>query len=122
MDKGYKVSIQPMDTFSYSNENIQNVINIANEIHPETLSMVDTYSLASTEDIDRVYHFYEAGLNKNIKIGFHSHNNQLNSLALASALYENKRHRTQPGYRCVIVWDGQGRRKPEHGTICGIFK
>lgn len=83
MDKGYKVSIQPMDTFSYSDENIQNVINIANEIQPETLSMVDTYSLASTEDIDRVYHFYEAGLNKNIKIGFHSHNNQLNSLALA---------------------------------------
>ena len=83
MDKGYKVSILPMDTFSYSDENIQNVINIANEIQPETLSMVDTYSLASVEDIDRVYHLYEAGLNKNIKIGFHSHNNQLNSLALA---------------------------------------
>ena len=46
MDKGYKVSIQPMDTFSYSDENIQNVINIANEIQPETLSMVDTYSFA----------------------------------------------------------------------------
>ena len=45
--------------------------------------MVDTYSLATTDDIDRVYNIYERGLNKNIKIGFHSHNNQLNSFALA---------------------------------------
>ena len=82
-DKGYKVSIQPMDTFSYGNESIEKIISIANEISPEALSMVDTYSLATTDDIDRVYHLYESGLDIKIKIGFHSHNNQLNSFALA---------------------------------------
>ncbi len=83
VDKGYKVSIQPMDTFSYSDENVEKVVKIANTVAPEALSMVDTYSLATTDDIDRVYNIYERGLNKNIKIGFHSHNNQLNSFALA---------------------------------------
>lgn len=82
-NKGYKVSIQPMDTFSYSSENIKKIIGVANEIHPEALSMVDTYSLATEEDIDRVYDLYEANLDGEIKIGFHSHNNQLNSFALA---------------------------------------
>lgn len=81
--KGYRVSIQPMDTFSYSKDNIMKIIDVANEIQPEALSMVDTYSLADTEDIDRVYGLYEKNLNKDIKIGFHSHNNQLNSFALA---------------------------------------
>lgn len=83
IDKGYKVSIQPMDTFSYSEQNIKKVIEIANSLQAEALSMVDTYSLATIDDIDRVYNFYENYLNKNTKIGFHSHNNQLNSFALA---------------------------------------
>lgn len=83
LNKGYKVSIQPMDTFSYSNDNIKKIIEIANRVQPEALSMVDTYSLATTDDIDRVYNLYEKDLDKNVKIGFHSHNNQLNSFALA---------------------------------------
>ncbi len=86
--KGYRVSIQPMDTFSYSEENIQKIVKMANEIQPEALSMVDTYSLASAVDIDRVYGLYEKNLDKNIKIGFHSHNNQLNSFALAQHFLE----------------------------------
>ena len=83
IDKGYRVSVQPMDTFSYSEENIKKIIDVANSVHPEALSMVDTYSLATVDDIDRVYDLYSRHLDKKIKIGFHSHNNQLNSFALA---------------------------------------
>ncbi len=83
LDKGYKVSIQPMDTFSYSDENIIKIIELANEVQAEALSMVDTYSLATSTDIDRVYNLYKKSLDRKIKIGFHSHNNQLNSFALA---------------------------------------
>lgn len=83
MDKGYMVSIQPMDTFSYSDEHILEIISIANELNVQMLSMVDTYSLATESDIDRVYSIYKNNLNIGIKIGFHSHNNQLNSYALA---------------------------------------
>lgn len=82
-EKGYRFSIQPMDTYSYSEENIRKIIDVANEVKPETLAMVDTYSLAMPEDVERVYEIYEKYLDKEIKIGFHSHNNQLNSLALA---------------------------------------
>lgn len=88
IDKGYKVSIQPMDTFSYSEENIRTIIEVANELNVEMLAMVDTYSLATEKDLDRVYPIYRQNLKKGIKIGFHSHNNQLNSYALARHFIE----------------------------------
>lgn len=88
IDKGYKVTIQPMDTFSYEREYVEEVIEIANRLKPEALAMVDTYSLAREEDIDRVYDIYRNRLEPEIKIGFHSHNNQLNSLALAKHFVE----------------------------------
>lgn len=81
--KGYHISIQPMDTFSYSEEHLRQVIDLANQLRPETLSMVDTYSLATEDDVDRVCAVYREYLDEGIKIGFHSHNNKLNSLALA---------------------------------------
>ena len=85
---GYRLSIQPMDTYSYSDENILKIIHMANQIKPETLSIVDTYSVAATDDVDRVYRLYEKHLSPEIKIGFHSHNNQLNSFALARRFIE----------------------------------
>lgn len=82
-DKGYRVSVQPMDTFSYSDNDLHRIVDIANEIQPFMLAMVDTYSLASEEDVERVYAVYKNNLAMNIRIGFHSHDNQLNSFALA---------------------------------------
>lgn len=80
--KGYLVSIQPMDTFSYTDDDLDKLIGIANEVNPYMLAMVDTYSIANEEDIERVYTKYESKLDKSIRIGFHSHNNQLNSFGL----------------------------------------
>ncbi len=87
-ERGYRLSIQPMDTYSYSEENVRKVIQMANRIKPETLSIVDTYSVATTDDVVRVYKLYEESLSPGIKIGFHSHNNQLNSFALARKFIE----------------------------------
>ncbi len=88
MDKGYRVAIQPMDTFSYSEEDLMKVINIANRLVPATLSMVDTYSIAAEKDVDRVYSVYRQYLKEGIRVGFHSHNNQLNSFSLARHFME----------------------------------
>jgi 4-hydroxy 2-oxovalerate aldolase len=77
-----------MDTFSYSENNVKTIIGVANELNVEMLAMVDTYSLATERDVDRVYSLYRENLNKNIKVGFHSHNNQLNSYALARHFVE----------------------------------
>lgn len=81
-NKGYLVSIQPMDTFSYTDDDLEKVIDIANEVKPFMLAMVDTYSIADEDAVDRIYTKYRERLNKDIKIGFHSHNNQLNSFGL----------------------------------------
>lgn len=82
-EKGYLVSIQPMDTFSYTDYDLEKLVELANETAPFMLSMVDTYSVADEDDIDRVYSKYQSGIENNIKIGFHSHNNRLNSFGLA---------------------------------------
>lgn len=82
-NKGYLISIQPMDTFSYTDEDLDRIIDIANEVKPYMLAMVDTYSIADEDAIDRVYSKYRARLDKSIRVGFHSHNNQLNSFGLA---------------------------------------
>lgn len=87
-DKGYRLSIQPMDTYSYTDDDLKRIIEVANDIYPETLAIVDTYSIAQTQDVERVYKVYEKNLDKGIKIGFHSHNNQLNSFALARKVME----------------------------------
>ena len=81
-NKGYLVSVQPMDTFSYTDEDLDKVIAIANEVKPFMLAMVDTYSIANEKAVDRVYSKYREKLDKDIKVGFHSHNNQLNSYGL----------------------------------------
>lgn len=96
--KGYRFSIQPMDTYSYDEESIKNIIEVANKVQPEMLAIVDTYSLANVEDVERVYEIYERYLDRNIKIGFHSHNNQLNSLALASKFIEISKE-----YRDIVI-------------------
>lgn len=87
-DKGYRVSVQPMDTFSYSKDDLYRIVDIANEIQPFMLAMVDTYSLSTEDDVSRVYAVYKEKLDKKIRIGFHSHNNQLNSFALARHFIE----------------------------------
>lgn len=87
-DKGYRVSVQPMDTFSYSEDDLYRIVDVANEIQPFMLAMVDTYSLADEDDVSRVYAVYKEKLDKKIRIGFHSHNNQLNSFALARHFIE----------------------------------
>lgn len=71
------------ETCSYSDDVLHRIVDIANEIQPFMLAMVDTYSLASEEDVERVYAVYKNNLAMNIRIGFHSHDNHRNLFALA---------------------------------------
>lgn len=83
--KGYKVFVQPMLTMRYTNSELDTIIGSANEMGAFACYFVDSYGYMEPKDIKRLFDYMDKGLNKNIKIGFHAHNNM--NLAYSNVLY-----------------------------------
>lgn len=83
--KGYKVFVQPMLTMRYSNEELDIIIKSANEMGAYACYLVDSYGYMLPKDIKRLFEYYDARLDKDIRIGFHAHNNM--SLAYSNVQY-----------------------------------
>ena len=73
--KGYKVFVQPMLTMRYTPDEIEHMIDAANDMQAYALYFVDSYGYMDNEDVLRLFRAYNAGLSKDIRIGFHAHNN-----------------------------------------------
>ena len=82
--KGYKVFVQPMLTMRYTEDEIDLIIDYANDINAYALYYVDSYGYMQKADVERFFYRYNEKLNPNIKIGFHAHNNM--SLAFSNAI------------------------------------
>lgn len=82
-EKGYKLFIQGVNSISYSDKELLEVVELINEIHPYSFGMVDTYGAMYQEDVDRIYGLIDNNLEKDICIDFHSHNNYQLSFAFA---------------------------------------
>lgn len=82
--KGYSVFVQPMLTMRYTDQELQMLLDAANDMDAFATYFVDSYGYMQSEDIRRLFERYNQALNPNIKIGFHAHNNQ--SLAFANSL------------------------------------
>lgn len=83
MKKGYKVYIQPVDILGYSDIELLDLIEKVNKIKPYALSIVDTFGSMYKDDLQRIFSIIDYNLDKEIKIGFHSHNNLQLSFALS---------------------------------------
>lgn len=83
--KGYKVFVQPMLTMRYTDEELDKVINAANEMKAYACYFVDSYGYMQPKDIKRLFDYYDARLDKDIKIGLHAHNNM--NLAFSNVQY-----------------------------------
>jgi len=75
ISKGYKLFIQPIATELYSDIEILKFINYCNMIDINSMYIVDTHGSMMRDDFRRIYYLFEHNLNKNILLGFHSHNN-----------------------------------------------
>ena len=84
--KGYHVFVQPMDAPGYTMEERAEMIEIVNEFCPETFAIVDTFGIMHLHDLKPIFKQVDALLDKNIKIGLHSHNNLNLSCALVEYL------------------------------------
>lgn len=73
--KGYKVFAQLVSITSYEDEELLDLISLANKVEPYAVSIVDTYGLLHQENLIHYFTLLNRHLNPNIAVGYHSHNN-----------------------------------------------
>lgn len=77
IEKGYSLYLQPMLTLRYSDKELIELIEVVNEMLPNTTAfyLVDSFGEMRPNDMNRLIYLVEHNLEKSIKLGFHSHNN-----------------------------------------------
>ena len=72
---GYRVFAQLVSVTSYNDDEMHDLIRIANEVKPYAVSMVDTYGLLHQNSLKRWFELINAELSPDIALGYHAHNN-----------------------------------------------
>lgn len=106
IEKGYKLFVQPMVSMSYSDEEFIKLVRNSNLIEPYAFYIVDSFGVMKRSDIMRMFYLIDHNLDKNIHVGYHSHNNIQMAYSNAQALVEIKTNRTIIIDSCVL---GMGR-------------
>lgn len=75
ISKGYKIFIQPMVTLSYTDDEILRLIKECNKLDIYALYIVDSFGAMNSRDIKRLAYLLDHNLRKDIRVGFHGHNN-----------------------------------------------
>jgi 4-hydroxy 2-oxovalerate aldolase len=88
MEKGYKIFMQPIGTSSYSDEELIGLIKKINKINPYAFAIVDTLGTMYQNDLMHLFYLFDHNLNKDIVLGFHSHNNLQLSFSNAQTLMQ----------------------------------
>lgn len=88
MGKGYKVFMQPVGTTTYTDESLLQLIKQINELRPYAFYLVDTLGTMYKNDLLRIFYLVDNNLDRNIVLGFHSHNNLQLSFANAQELMQ----------------------------------
>ena len=82
-EKGYKLSVNPINIMGYSDEQILWIINRVNEIQPFQFSIVDTFGSMKRRDLDRIVSLVDNNLNRDVRLSLHLHENMSLSCSLA---------------------------------------
>ncbi len=91
--KGYKLFMQPMVSISYTDTEFINLIENANQIRPYAFYIVDSFGVMKRSDLMRMYYIVDHNLDKNVYVGYHSHNNIQLSYSNAQVLVDLKTDR-----------------------------
>lgn len=104
--QGYRLFLQAANTLSYSDEELTELAKLVNDSDAEALSIVDTFGAMYPADLNRIFKILDNALEPDIKLGFHSHNNQQLSFALSMQFAE---YETQRGLVIDSSLCGMGR-------------
>ena len=85
-EKGYKLFVQSVNSLSYSETELREMVNLINTIRPTSFAIVDTYGAMYDEDLESIYNIIVEELDRTIAIDFHSHNNYQLSFSLAQKI------------------------------------
>lgn len=85
-NRGYKLFIQGVNSLSYTDREILEIVDMVNQVHPYSFGIVDTYGAMYMDDVDRLYGLIDHNMLPDICINFHSHNNYQLSFAFAQEL------------------------------------
>lgn len=97
--KGYEVYLQAANTLGYSDDELVALAAEVNKANPVALSVVDTFGAMFEEDLEHIINILNRELNPEIKLGFHSHNNQQLSFALTMKFVETVK---AAGRGCIV--------------------
>ena len=100
-DLGYIVFAQLVSITSYEDDELMDLIRLANQVKPYAVSMVDTYGLMHKSKLFHYYDILNQCLVPEIAIGFHAHNNF--QLGYANGIELMERHR---GCERTLLCDG----------------
>lgn len=91
---GYIVFSQLVSVTSYTDEEMLDLIRLANEAKPDAVSMVDTYGLMHQNNLKHYIDLLDKNLDPDIALGYHGHNNFQMGYANCIAMLEYKTDRT----------------------------
>ena len=74
-EKGYEAYVQPMVSMGYDDSEFMELISASNKINADVFYIVDSFGVMKKSDLMRLFYLTNHNLNKNIKLGYHSHNN-----------------------------------------------
>ena len=72
---GYQVFAQLVSVTSYSDEEMMDLIRLANDVKPYAVSIVDTYGLMHQDNLMHYFDLLNGNLDPSITLGYHAHNN-----------------------------------------------
>ncbi len=96
-EKGYLVGAQPVSVTGYDDEELKALTEEMNELHPFAMYIVDTYGLLDRSHLLHIFRLIDERLRKDIKIGYHAHNNFQLAFSNSVALME------EAGDRGIII-------------------
>lgn len=82
-ERGYKISINPINIMGYKDEKILWILEQVNKIHPYQFAIVDTFGSMRRRDLDRIVSLVDNNLEKDIRLSLHLHENMSLSYGLA---------------------------------------
>lgn len=90
MEKGYKLYVQPMITFRYTDAELLEMIELVNEelTNASAFYIVDSFGEMRVNDMNRVLNLVDHNLIPDMTLGFHSHNNLQLSYSNAIAMLQ----------------------------------
>lgn len=88
VQKGYKVCVQPNRTDQYSDEEFINMLNMFSEINPYAIYVVDSWGTMYSNQVLHYMRIADHVLPKHIRLGFHGHNNMMQTFSAAEKIVE----------------------------------